>query len=78
MTGTHIDVHAAAKRILYFKNAGPPMQNLEAFREVTELILKVYLRIGLESVIGLSNSCDLAWIGLKSKHFTLEVWIFRK
>ena len=37
------------------------MQNLEAFRETTELTFKVYLRIGLESVIGISNSCDLPW-----------------
>ena len=49
------------------------MQNLEAFREVTELIVKVYLRIGLENVIGVSNSCDLAWIKLKSKHFRWKV-----
>ena len=49
------------------------MQNLEAFRDFTELMLKVYLRIGPESVVGVSNSCDLAWIRLKSKHFRLEV-----
>ena len=49
------------------------MQDLEAFCEITEFTLKVYLRIGLESVIGVSNSCDLAWIGLKSKHFRLKV-----
>ena len=54
------------------------MQNLGAFRGFTEWTLKVYLRIGLESVIELSNSCDLAWIELKSKPFRLEVSIFRK
>ena len=54
------------------------MQNLGAFRESAELNLKVSLRMGSESVIGVSNSCDLAWIGLKSKHFRLEVSIFRK
>ena len=48
------------------------MQNLEAFRELAELNLKVSLRIGPESAIEVSNSCDLAWIGLKSKHFRLE------
>ena len=56
-----------------FKNAGPPRQNLGAFRGITELILKVYLRIGLKSAIRVSNSCDLAWIELKSKHFRLKV-----
>ena len=45
------------------------MQNLEAFRGLAELDLKVSLRIGLETVLGVSNSCDLAWIGLKSMHF---------
>ena len=54
------------------------MQNLEAFRGAAELILKVSLRMGSESVIGVSNSCDLAWIGLKSEHFRLEVSVFRK
>ena len=48
------------------------MQNLEAFRELAELNLKVSLRITPESAIGVSNSGDLAWIGLKSKHVTLE------
>ena len=37
------------------------MQNLEAFRGFAELNLKVYLSMGTESVIGVSNSCDLAW-----------------
>ena len=49
------------------------MQNLDAFRGITDWTLKVYLRIELESVIVVSNACDLAWIGLKSKHFRLEV-----
>ena len=43
--------------------------SLEGFREVAELILKVYLSMEAESVIGVSNSYDLAWSGLKSKHF---------
>ena len=43
-------------------------KNLDAFRELAELNLKVSLRIGPESVIGVSNSCDLAWIRLNSKH----------
>ena len=49
------------------------MQNLEAFREFAQLNLKVSLRTGPESVIAVSNSCDLAWIGVKSKHFRWEV-----
>ena len=49
------------------------MQNLDYFRELAEWSLKVYLSMEAESVIGVSNSCDLAWIGLKSKHFRLEV-----
>ena len=48
--------------IFFLKNAGPPMHNLGAFRGITEFTFKVYLRIRLESVIGVSNSCDLAWI----------------
>ena len=54
------------------------MQNLEAFRELAQLNLKVSLRMGSESVIGVSNSCDLVWIGLKSKHYKLEVLLFLK
>ena len=53
----------------YFENAGPPMQNLRAFRDIAEWNLKVSLRMGSESVIGVSNSSDVAWLGLKSKHF---------
>ena len=49
------------------------MQNLDYFRDFAEWILKVYLSMEAESVIGVSNSCDLAWLGLKSKHFRLEV-----
>ena len=64
---------AEGKCILYFKNAGPPMQNLEAFRGTAELNLKVSLRMGSESEIEVSNSCDLAWIGQKSQHFRWEV-----
>ena len=45
------------------------MQNLEAFRGRAELNLKVYLSMATESAIGVSNSCDLAWLGLKGKHF---------
>ena len=33
--------HAAAKCILVLKNATPPMQNLEAFREIAELTLRI-------------------------------------
>ena len=47
------------------------MQNLEAFRDGAELHLKVYLCMEAESVIGVSNSYDLAWYGLKSKYFSL-------
>ena len=54
--------HAAAKCILYLKNAGPPMQNLGAFRAIAELNLKVSPRIELETVIGVSNSCHLAMV----------------
>ena len=46
------------------------MQNLEAFRDIAKLNLKVYLSMRTESVIGVSNSCDLAWLELKSKHFS--------
>ena len=49
------------------------MQNLGAFGDIAELNLKVSLRIGPESVKGISNSCDLARIGLQSKHFRLDV-----
>ena len=58
---------------IILKNAGPPMQNLEALRGTAELSLKVSLRMGSESVIGVSNSYDLAWIGQKSEHFRREV-----
>ena len=54
------------------------MQNLDYFRGIAEWILKVYLSMEAESVIGVSDSCDLAWPGLKSMHFTLEVSIFPK
>ena len=70
MGGTHVEVTTLARNAYFlFKHAGPPMQNLEAFRDFTELNLEVSFRIGLESAIGVSNSCDLAWIGLTSKHF---------
>ena len=36
------------------------MQNLGAFRGLADLSLKVSLRMGSESAIGVSNSCDLA------------------
>ena len=49
------------------------MQNLGYFRDFAEWNLKVYLSMEAESVIGVSNSRDLAWLGLKSKHFRLEV-----
>ena len=49
------------------------MQNLEAFRGRAEMNLKVDLSMKTESAIGVSNSCDLAWIGVKSKHFRWEV-----
>ena len=49
------------------------MQNLDYFRDIAEWSLKVYLSMEAESVIGVSNSCDLAWLGLKSKHFRWEV-----
>ena len=54
---------------IILKNAGPPMQNLDPFREVAELILRVYLSMDAESVTGVSNSRDLAWSELKNKHF---------
>ena len=71
--GAHRCHHAATKCILFLKNARPPMQNLDYFRDFAEWILKVYLSMEAESVIGVSNSCDLAWLGLKSKHFRWEV-----
>ncbi len=37
------------------------MQNLDYFRELAEWSLKVYLSMEAESVIGVSNLCDLAW-----------------
>ena len=37
------------------------MQNLGPFRELAEFNLKVYPSMDAESVIGVSNSCDLAW-----------------
>ena len=49
------------------------MQNLDYFRDLAEWILKVYLSMETESEIGVSNSCDLAWLGTKSNHFRLEV-----
>ena len=49
------------------------MQNLGEFRGIAKWILKVYLSMEAESVIGVVNSYDLAWLGLKSKHFRLEV-----
>ena len=51
------------------KNAGPPMQILGYFHEFTEFIVKVYLSMEAESAIAVSNSSDLPWFGLKSKHF---------
>ena len=70
MGGTHIDVTTLGRNAhLFLKNAGPPMQNLEAFREVAELNLKVSFRIMTKSVIGVSNSCDLARLELKKKAF---------
>ena len=49
------------------------MQNLGYCRDAAALNLKVCLRMEAESVTGVSNSCDMAWFGLKSKHFRLEV-----
>ena len=49
------------------------MQNLCYFRDFAEWSLKVYLSMEAESEIGVSNSCDLAWLELKSKHFRWEV-----
>ena len=54
------------------------MQNLEDFREFAELILRVYLSMEAESVIGVSNSYDLAWSELKSQRFRWEVSRFSK
>ena len=70
--------NARTKRILFLKNATPPMQNLEYFRGAAELNLKSYLRMEPESVIGVSNILDLAWFGLTSKHSRQEVCIFSK
>ena len=54
----------------FLKNAGPPMQNLEDFRDIARWSLKVYLSMEAESVIGVSNSCDLAWLGAaRSEYF---------
>ena len=39
------------------------MQNLGYFRDFAEWNLKVYLSMEAESVIGVSNSRDLAWLG---------------
>ena len=49
------------------------MQKLDYFRDFAEFILKVYLSMEAESVIGVSNSFDLQWFELKSKHFRWEV-----
>ena len=49
------------------------MHHLDDFRELAQLKLRVYLSIESESVIGLSNSYDLAWSELKSKHSRWEV-----
>ena len=49
------------------------MQNFDYFRDFAEWSLKLYLSMEAESVMGISNSCDLACLGLKSKHFRLEV-----
>ena len=37
------------------------MQNLDYFRELAEWSFKVYVSMEAESVIAVSNSCDLAW-----------------
>ena len=52
------------------------MQNLDDCREVAELRFRVYLSMEAESVIGLSNSYDLAWSGQESSVFRLEVLRF--
>ena len=44
------------------------MKNLDYFHVFAEWTIKVYLRMEAESVIGVSNSCDLAWLGLKGQH----------
>ena len=36
------------------------MQNLDYFRDIAEWIFKVYLSMETESVMGISNSYDLA------------------
>ena len=59
--------------ILYLKNAGPPMQSIDYFRDFAELILEVYLSMQAESGMDVLNSYDLEWFALTSKYFTGEV-----
>ena len=49
------------------------MQNLDYFSDFAKWSLKVYLSMKAESEIWISNLHDLVWLGLKSKHFRLEV-----
>ena len=57
--GTHIDVTTLARNAYFFsKMQDLPFKTL-AFRGSAESILKIYLSMGAESVIGVSNSLDL-------------------
>ena len=49
------------------------MQFLDYLRDCAEWFLKVYLSMEAESAVGIPNSYDLPWFGLKSKHFRWEV-----
>ena len=67
MGRARIDVTTLQRNAYFFlKNATPPMQNLEAFREIAELTLKGYLFMRTASVIG--YQIRVSWHGLGTRY----------
>lgn len=60
------------------KNARIPIWNLDYFSLCAELILEIYLSMGAESAIGVSNLLDLGRSGPNTKHVRWEAWILIK